>query len=167
MKNKNSNEKESILDELDFEVELIHRDNINVNYILKLLKDLDPKLPSFDKDKEFILSTMDGNPELRDKRELVRKFIEENLPQCGEGTEDGFYEFIENEKERELDELIEKEHLNKDKIYQVVETLEYSNKLQRDELRSAINEQLGFKARRTKMNILQLALRSIVNKFNW
>ena len=65
------------MDDLDFEIELIRRDDINVSYIMKLLADLDKSAPSFLKDVEFILKTMEGSEDLRDKRELVQKFIEE------------------------------------------------------------------------------------------
>ena len=37
VKRSRSAEKTSVLDDIDFEVELIHRDKINVDYILRLL----------------------------------------------------------------------------------------------------------------------------------
>ena len=39
VKKESQKEKISILDDIDFELELIHRDRINRAYILKLLKD--------------------------------------------------------------------------------------------------------------------------------
>ena len=44
-------EKVSVLDDVDFEVELTRRDNINVAYILNLLKELDIDSPSLKKIK--------------------------------------------------------------------------------------------------------------------
>lgn len=74
-------EKASILDDVDFELELIHRDEINVAYILKLLA----KMKAADqqeqeRQKKQIIDMLTGETTLRSKRELIRKFIEENLP---------------------------------------------------------------------------------------
>lgn len=74
-------EKVSILDDVDFELELIHRDEINVAYILKLLA----KMKAADREeqerqKKQIIDMLTGETTLRSKRELIRKFIEENLP---------------------------------------------------------------------------------------
>lgn len=46
VRNHKSNEKVSILDDIDFEVELIHRDEVNVVYILTLLADLKDSGPA-------------------------------------------------------------------------------------------------------------------------
>jgi type I restriction enzyme R subunit len=46
VKQENDKEKVSILEDVDFELELIHRDEINVTYILKLLANLKTATPS-------------------------------------------------------------------------------------------------------------------------
>jgi type I restriction enzyme R subunit len=74
-------EKVSILDDVDFELELIHRDEINVTYILQLLA----KLKSGNKkqakaaEKE-IFNLLNTDKRLRSKRELIEEFIESNMP---------------------------------------------------------------------------------------
>ncbi len=74
-------EKVSILNDVDFELELIHRDEINVNYILKLLADLkNATQAEQDKKRKEILDILSGEAQLRSKRELIEKFILENLP---------------------------------------------------------------------------------------
>ena len=77
----NQKEKTSILDDIDFELELIHRDRINVAYILKLLAQLkDAKLSDYQSQKKAIIDLLGGEVRLRSKRELIEKFIDENLP---------------------------------------------------------------------------------------
>ena len=71
------------MDDVDFEVELIRRDDINVAYILALLKELDHTSASFDKDREYILQTMEKTRELRSKIDLIEKFIDHNIPDIG------------------------------------------------------------------------------------
>jgi len=75
-------EKVSVLDDVDFELELIHRDEINVTYILKLLARLvETDAGDRDKQRKAILNLLGGEVQLRSKRELIEKFILENLPQ--------------------------------------------------------------------------------------
>lgn len=75
-------EKVSVLDDVDFELELIHRDEINETYILKLLARLvETDAGDRDKQRKAILDLLGGEVQLRSKQELIEKFILENLPQ--------------------------------------------------------------------------------------
>ncbi len=81
VKSATNKEKVSILEDIDFELELIHRDEINVRYILQLLVNYnavsdDEKA----KIKKQIEDLMAGDLNLRSKRELIIEFIESNLP---------------------------------------------------------------------------------------
>jgi type I restriction enzyme, R subunit len=78
---KHQKEKVSILNDVDFELELIHKDVVNVAYILGLLAKLQSAKPEDqDKHKKAIVDLLSGDAKLRSKRELIQKFIEENLP---------------------------------------------------------------------------------------
>ena len=81
VKSDHQKEKTSILEDIDFELELIHRDEINVAYILKLLAKMnDSEGDGKAKQKKTIMDMLTGEIELRSKRELIEKFIEEHLP---------------------------------------------------------------------------------------
>ena len=67
--------KDSILDDVDFEV---RRDLINVSYILNLLRNLSKLDASSAKEKQ-ITDLIEGDLNLRSKKELIEKFIDENL----------------------------------------------------------------------------------------
>ena len=79
VKTEHQKEKVSILEDVDFELELIHRDEINVAYILVLLANLKTTVNKEKKQKENI-DLIAGEAHLRSKRELIEKFIRENLP---------------------------------------------------------------------------------------
>lgn len=67
----NAKDKVSILEDIDFELELIHRDTINVAYIIKLLAKLkDTKKSEREQQKKAIMDLMGGEVQLRSKREL-------------------------------------------------------------------------------------------------
>lgn len=74
--------KASILNDIDFELELIRRDTINVTYILQLLIKFKSKHSAKDKEsiEKDIFNLLNTEVSLRSKRELIEKFIQESLP---------------------------------------------------------------------------------------
>ena len=166
---KGDKEKVSILDELDFEVELIRRDDVNVAYIMSLLKDLDTGSASFVKDKEFILKTMEGSEDLRSKRELIEKFIEENLPHIDDGgdVEEEFEEFLNVEREKAIADFIEEHKLHEDKVEETMAEYTFSRKIDRGDIKSTFKEQLGLRERRVKIPLVTETIKDIIARFTW
>jgi type I restriction enzyme R subunit len=122
-KTKNKVEKTSILDEVDFELELIHRDDITVSYILALLANLKATtVEEKERKQKEILDLVAGETKLRSKRELIEKFIIENLPLIQpENIEEDYNTFMDAEKEKAFNQFIEKEKLNADKLKKLTE----------------------------------------------
>lgn len=127
------NEKVSILDDIDFELELIHKDEINVRYILQLLArylDTDDS-DARERQKANISSILNNNQQLRSKRELIEKFINENLLKI-ENTEDieeEFEKFWDIEREKAFNELCEEENLYNDKVKNIIDTYLYDERV--------------------------------------
>ena len=138
-------EKVSILEDVDFELELIHKDEINSSYILKLLaiyKDSDKE--DKQKQKENINNIINSNRTLRSKRELIEKFIDENLMSIDDDSmiENEFDKFLEVEKELAFKKLCEDENLNPKELQKVIDTYLYDAK---EPLTSEIVKTLNFK----------------------
>ena len=130
--------------------------------------DLDKNAPEFLKDVEFILKTMEGSEDLRDKRELVQKFIEENLPEPDQDIASAFEVYLNVEKEQEIHQLIDTEQLDKDTIYHVVEEYEFSDKLpSSNALKSALTQKLKFRERKSKIATITQSIKNIVHKYKW
>ena len=138
-------EKESIIDDIDFELELIQRDEINVAYILELLakmvnEDEDYQAMS-DEDKSKtmtgVLKMLEGEVQLRSKRELIEKFIHEQMPLIsdGEAVKSRFDEFWRAEQVAALGELCEEEALYDDQVQKIIADLNFTG---RKPLREAI-----------------------------
>jgi type I restriction enzyme R subunit len=125
-------QKTSILDDIDFELELIHRDQINVAYILKLLVQLKgEKTPSAAAaQKKAIIDLLGGDIQLRSKRELIQKFIDENLAHIKDGDtiEDEFEKFWQDQKVLALGKLCEEEHLDKAQFKSLIDAYIYSGR---------------------------------------
>ena len=129
VKTDNTKEKASILDDIDFELELLHRDVINVQYILTLLARL------YDAEKEeepairkSLLDAVAGDLELRSKHELIQKFIDSNLPGLGSAAEipDSFEEFWEQERASAFDKLVKEEQLDAEELKKVIDRYVYT-----------------------------------------
>lgn len=162
-------DKTSVLDDVDFEIELIRRDDITVSYILTLLKELDYHSPSFDKDKEFILDTMEKSPELRSKIELIERFIHENIPEIADRStiEEEFENFIEREKSRAVGELIDDEKLKEIVAKGIISEYEFSGKIRNDLIKESLTEKMGLRERRSKIQIIKDKIVDLVDKFSW
>jgi type I restriction enzyme R subunit len=123
--------KVSILDEVDFELELIRVDEINVAYILRLLaKYTESSTEQKESMKRNIMSVISGQEHLRSKRELIEEFIDKNLMGITDTDtiDDEFDKFLEEQKIGELEQLCEEESLDKKEVKGVVETYLYDQR---------------------------------------
>ena len=80
---KDDGKKVTILDDIDFELELMYTDKINVDYIMNLIKSIDMKdLTQKDKDIKDILKKLENadNKDLRLKSDLIREFLNSIMP---------------------------------------------------------------------------------------
>lgn len=143
VKEDHGKEKVSILEDVDFELELIHRDEINVTYILKLLAEIkDTSEAEKQKKKKEVVDLIAGETNLRSKRLLIEKFIEENLPHVieTETIPQEFEKFWSEEQRKAFDHLVEKENLDQKKTRKLIENYLFAEREPlRDELLALIN----------------------------
>jgi len=152
-KSANLKEKVSILQDVDFELELIHRDEINVAYILKLLAKLkDADAEEQDKQKKAILELLAGDAQMRSKRELIERFIQENLPHIedSDNVPDEFANYWSIERMAAIENLSKEENLNSEKLQEVIGNYLFTEKAPlRDEIIGILNEKPSLKERKT------------------
>jgi type I restriction enzyme, R subunit len=129
VKTDNVKEKASILEDVDFELELIHRDVINVQYILTLLA----RLYDADENEEealrkLVLDSVSGEIELRSKQELIRKFIDSTLPGLSSAAEipASFEDYWEQERDTAFEALCKEEQLDAEKLKNVIDRYVYT-----------------------------------------
>jgi type I restriction enzyme R subunit len=114
-------DKASIIHDIDFELELIQRDDINVAYILRLLAELKTDEQSEDdavrreaaNRRKSILDMLGSEIQLRSKRELIERFINEQMPHitASATVETAFTEFWDVERQKAFDALCADEGL--------------------------------------------------------
>jgi len=73
------------LDDIDFCLELLHSDVINVAYILELIADLNPDETDYQQKRQHILDTMIKDAVMRNKSKLIDDFIRENVDEDKDG----------------------------------------------------------------------------------
>ena len=136
--------KDSIIDDVDFEIELVHRDLINVTYILNLLQSLksDLTIDGQANKRKHILDVLAGDRNLRSKRELIEQFIDENLRALDDSDDlpEAFEEYWNTEKEKSFLALCEEEDVNPEIMNKIIGDYLYSNQsIQRDEVIQSLN----------------------------
>lgn len=168
-KSYNQKEKASILDDIDFELELIHRDEINVAYILKLLAKLkDATKEEQEKQRKALIDVIAGDAQLRSKRELIEKFIKENLPKIKDPDDipDEFEKYWDKERKVALNRLSKEENLDRDKLQDVIGNFLFTEKKPlRDEVISLVKERPKLKDRASVAERITSKILNFVDAF--
>ena len=117
-RNKAKREKTDVSEDIVFEMELIKSIEVNIDYILGLVKKYhDTNM----EDKEILVTiqkTIMASPDLRNKKDLIMSFIE-SLNQDSDVYSD-FETFMNSKKKEELDKIINEEELNKEETYKFI-----------------------------------------------
>ncbi len=145
VKKQGEGEKVSILEDVDFELSLIHRDEINVAYILNLLVSLNKLKPEEAKKRQKeIIDLLAGEVHLRSKRKLIEQFIEENMPKLKptDNVITNFESYWTEHKKKAFEQLCADENMNPAQLEKLLQTYVFANRLPRDQ---EIVEALSFK----------------------
>jgi type I restriction enzyme R subunit len=106
-------DKESILDDLVFELELVKQVEINVDYILMLVRQLQETKGDQSANKEIeanISRAIDSSVTLRSKKDLIEKFVSQLNVETD--VDNGWRKFIEEQRTLELEQIIQDENLD-------------------------------------------------------
>ena len=162
-------EKVSILDEVDFEIELIRKSDININYIMMLLNELDSTKESYVKNIEFILKTIEDSEELRSKKLLIEKFINESITNIPDGKdlETEFEEFLITERTKAIAKFVKKEELYEDKVEETMTKYIFTKKININDIKKIFKGKPKLREKRIKILMVENGIKSIVEVFNW
>lgn len=117
-RNKGKGDNENVNDDIVFEMELIKQIDINIDFILALIKKYHK---GHLKDKEIVISiqkAIDSSIELRNKKELITQFIDSLTPTTD--VDDDWDTFVDEKKQEELDHIITEENLNPKETYNFI-----------------------------------------------
>lgn len=108
-------DKEKVNEDLIFEMELVKQVEINIDYILELVKKYQKEQE--EENKEIILQDIDravrSSPQMRDKKDLIDDFVKTITPTSN--VDDDWNTFVHTRLQEEMQTIIETEKLNTDK----------------------------------------------------
>ena len=169
------------LGDIDFCLELLHSDIINVAYILELIADLNPYSEDYTEKRQHIIDTMIKDAELRSKAKLIDGFIQKNVDddrdnfmarkQKADGTsdlEERLNNYIVNERNNAVNTLAKDENLDASVLNHYLSEYDYLQKEQPEIIQEALKEKhLGLIKKRKALARIMDRLRSIIKVFNW
>ena len=113
-------ERADIEDDIEFEIELVKQVQIDITYILELVAQYKA---SQCRDREVLLKisrSITSSPDLRNKKELIERFIDRMTPEAGEVHEE-WDKYLAVEKKRQMDEIISGEKLKPEKTQEFID----------------------------------------------
>ena len=161
-------DKESILADIDFELELLQRDEVNVSYIRHLLMTMfeESSDEAKEKKRQVIANLLATEPTLYSKRSLIEGFIDKSMQGLVQGAE--FDEYIEEQKQKELSQIAAEENLDTDKFSEMVHNIENGlnvNSLKSDDIAQLTTEKMTFRTRRTILPRIAAKLKGFAATF--
>jgi type I restriction enzyme R subunit len=169
VRNDHEKEKVSILDDVDFELELVRRDEVNVDYIIRLLAKL---VDAKDEDKQNlvgnIINTLNSDPVLRSKRELIEQFIEKTIPNIKDSNdvEVAFDDYWSEEKTKAYDELCTEENLKEDRLQNILDSYLYTGRKPRNaDIAGTLKKQPTILRRKSIVNRVADKLNKFIETF--
>ena len=117
-RNKGKGDKVNVNDDIVFEMELIKQVEINIDYILGLIKKYHSKHMDNKEIEISVAKAIDASVELRNKKELILRFINSINPKSD--IDKDWTAFVDKAKIAELNQIIADENLNKEKTYKFI-----------------------------------------------
>ena len=169
------------LEDIDFCLELLHSDIINVAYILALINDLDPYSDDYSEKRQNIIDTMIKDAGMRGKAKLIDGFIKKNVDEDKEnfmngrnkadGTnelEERLNQYIVSERTKAVNDLADEEQISAEVLNHYMKEYDYLQKEQPEIIQKALKEKhLGLIKTRKALTRIMERLRSIIKTFNW
>ena len=169
------------LEDIDFCLELLHSDIINVAYILELIAELDPYSNDYSEKRQHIIDTMIKDAGMRGKAKLIDGFIRKNVDEdkenfmSGRSKADGTNEleerlnqYIVSERNKAVKDLSDDEQIPAEVLNLYIKEYDYLQKEQPEIIQKALKEKhLGLIKTRKALTRIMERLRNIIRTFNW
>ena len=167
------------LEDIDFCLELLHSDIINVAYILGLIHDLNPDSDDYEQKRQNILDTMIRDSEMRSKSKLIDGFIRQNVDDDRDNfvrtkadgsldLEPRLYEYIRAERANAIAALALQEDLPVEVLDSYLKEYDYLQKSKPEIIQDALRpKHLGLLKTRKAVRRITDALSGIIQTFNW
>ena len=170
-KNQTGKEVVSVLDDVDFCIELMESNRINVAYIMNLIRNIDfTTKQTRERDIEHIKSELDrsDNLHLHKKIDILRAFLDQVVSGF-DGTEDidvEYNDFENKQKSEEIEDFAEQEGVDAKMLKGEIAEFEFTGVLNPGEIRDNITEPMPLLRKRSLVNRIVDFIYSHVDKYS-
>ena len=160
----------SILADIDFAIEVLYTDIINVSYIMNLMRHLNlSNVSERNRGIKEIMTQLEkaDSKELRLKVDLIKEFLNKVVPTLDENdnVNNAYDEFEERQKNNEIISFAAEEGIEKDSVEEKLAEYEFSGSMERGELVKIFKGE-GLKERVRRADLLEKFIKEIVEKYS-
>ena len=164
-------EQVSILDDIDFALEIMHRDRINVDYIMNLIREIDLEdEKQKEEDIKYIIKELEraDSKELRSKVELIKEFLDKVVPKLTrrDSIDNEFTKFEQERKGKTIKCFADDNKLSKDQVENLVQEYEFSGIIDREKISDTLAEaKYSFIENVNKSKELEIFIREVAEEY--
>ncbi|MGM9768058.1 MAG: type I restriction endonuclease subunit R [Candidatus Cryptobacteroides sp.] len=167
------------IEDIDFCLELLHSDVVNVAYILSLISDLNPSDADYEKKRQEILDTMIKDATMRKKTLLIDSFIKQEVDNDKEGfkrakadgtidLEGRLQRYILKMKNKAVHDLAVDEGVEEEALCNFIAEYDYLGREKPEIIQEAVRKtKMGLMLRSAKVKRILEKMREIIDLFNW
>lgn len=167
------------LEDIDFCLELLHSDVVNVAYILSLISNLNPSDEDYEKKRQEILDTMIKDATMRKKTRLIDDFIKRNVDYDKAGFQrakaDGtmdletrLKDYIIEKKTKAVEDLAMVEGVDPEALGKYMSEYDYLGREKPEIIQEAVRKKkMGLLARSATVRRIIEKMREIIELFSW
>ena len=119
-RSREKHDKEDITEDLVFEIELVKQVEVNIDYIMLLVAKYQSEHTGNAEIRLSITKAIDSSIELRNKKDLIENFIDSLTPEVTD-VDVVWREYVERQKEQELENIITEERLKPEETRRFIE----------------------------------------------
>jgi type I restriction enzyme R subunit len=164
----NDKEKVSILSDIDFSLELMQTDKINVSYIINLIRNIDLN----DKEQQYkdiidieqkLVNVTDE--ELYLKIDLIKRFLQNVVPvlQNDDSIDEAYNNHLNKERIIEIEKFAEKYNISTENMKEIIDEYEYSGIFPDAKIKTSLSG--NFLEKRKTIQDLKLFIHKIIKKY--
>ena len=167
------------LEDIDFCLELLHSDVVNVAYILSLISNLNPSDENYEQKRQEILDTMIKDAAMRKKTRLIDDFIKRNVDYDKAGFQrakaDGTMDlearlknYIIERKTEAVEDLAMTEGVDPEALGKYMSEYDYLGREKPEIIQEAVRKKkMGLLARSATVRRIVEKMREIIDLFSW
>ncbi len=167
------------LEDIDFCLELLHSDVVNVAYILSLISNLNPSDENYEQKRQEILDTMIKDAAMRKKTQLIDDFIKRNVDYDKAGFQrakaDGtmdletrLKDYIIEKKTEAIEDLAKVEGVDPEALGKYMSEYDYLGREKPEIIQEAVRKKkMGLLARSATVRRIIEKMREIIDLFSW